>query len=126
MKNLMLTAAFAAISATAGAWGGDPPLPQKGQTYTKTFYGTKASNSPETPCKGATTRICGQIIISNNDGVVTQTNKDTFGFVLYHWKGSEEDWMLQHIDTGGDDGDDNDSPIISQGEWNLDGEPILP
>lgn len=58
--------------------------------------------------------------------MVTQTNKDTFGFVLYHWKGSEEDWMLQHIDTGGDDGDDNDSPIISQGEWNLDGEPILP
>ena len=52
--------------------------------------------------------------------MVTQTNKDAFGFVLYHWKGSEEDWMLQHIDTGGDDGDDNDSPLeLTGGDWEI-------
>ena len=81
--------------------------------------GTKASSNPENPCKGYTTRVCGKIVISNNDGVVTQTNKDAFGFVLYQWKGSEEDWILEHIDTGNDD-DDNDGPLEPVGgDWDI-------
>ncbi len=105
----MLTAAFAAISATAGAWG--QPLPEKGQTLTQTFMGTEASSNPENPCKGKTTRVCGKIVISNNDGMLTQTNKDAFGFVLYQWNGSEDEWMAEHIYTGDDD-DDNEGPLV--------------
>lgn len=35
--------------------------PENGEKIVSTFYGSKASNNANNPCKGATTRVCGRI-----------------------------------------------------------------
>ena len=52
-----------------------------------TFYGSKASNSANNPCKGATTRVCGTIEtsayeVSDNSTLITSVLKNAEGVIL--------------------------------------------
>ena len=52
-----------------------------------TFYGSKASNNANNPCKGATTRVCGKIEttaseVSTNSTLVMSVFKDAEGKIL--------------------------------------------
>lgn len=54
------------------------------KTIVTTFYGTKARNNANNPCKGATTRVCGKIEttfyeISEDQTLVTTTKFDRNG-----------------------------------------------
>ena len=102
MKKAFVFAAFAAMATTAMAW--EFPLPEKGQTVEMTFYGCKASNDPQNPCKGKTTGICGKIVVTNNDGMISQTNYAANGWMLYRIEMPEEEWIRQHLDNGDDSG----------------------
>lgn len=100
MKKFFMFAAFAAMTTAAMAW--KFPMPEKGQTVEMTFYGSKSSNEPQNPCKGATTRVCGKIVVSNKDGMVSQTNYAPNGDMLYRVEMPEKEWIRQHPDKGDD------------------------
>lgn len=84
-KTLAMVVLTAAFCATASAQGTSIPKEVK-----ETFYGTKASKSPNNPCKGATTRVCGIRVITysdmgDNTTRVTRLTTDCDGDVLENW-----------------------------------------
>ena len=84
-KTLAMVVLTAAFCATANAQGTSIPKEVK-----ETFYGTKASKSPNNPCKGATTRVCGIRVITysdmgDNTTRVTRLTTDCDGDVLENW-----------------------------------------
>lgn len=53
----------------------DPTVPPVSPGTKTTYYGTEASNNPNNPCKGATTRVCGvieQTTVSTPTGTIVK------------------------------------------------------
>ena len=119
---VVLTAAFCA---TANAQGTSIPKEVK-----ETFYGTKASKSPNNPCKGATTRVCGIRVITysdmgDNTTRVTRLTTDCDGDVLENWTniipspidsiakypGAVKSFDIRHHGNNDDNGNTGGTPL---------------
>lgn len=98
MKKIIMLAAFVAMTTAAMAWG--TQVPGNGQTLEQTYYGTKASNSPENPCKGATTRVCGKVVVTNNNGMISQITYRPKGWVIYYDEKPKSEWVKEHVNEG--------------------------
>lgn len=92
-------ATFAAMTTAAMAWG-TPVVPGNGQTLEQTYYGTKASNSPENPCKGATTRVCGKAVVTNNNGMISQVIYAPNGLAIYYDEKPVKEWGKEQVTEG--------------------------